>query len=167
MLLRGYLSKPVHELLDAYQVLPKHMLVLGGPAPHFAARLNEMSDFTVEVVPQWQVANAAGAGMARTTCEVTLFADTERGIASAPEEDFYKPIRSGFSRQDAMELASELLRAKAIREGADTNDLEIDILEDVQFNMVRDFYTTGRNIRVKVQIKPGAISGFNREAGLC
>jgi N-methylhydantoinase A len=158
-------SKPVytvHELLDGYQVLPKQMLVLGGPAPHFAARLEEMSDFAVRVVPPWQVANAVGAAMARTTCEVTLFADTERGIVSAPEEDYYKPIRGAFFRQDAMELAGELLRAKAIREGADTSDLEIDTLEDVQFNMVRDFYTTGRNIRVKVQIKPGLSHEYRR-----
>jgi N-methylhydantoinase A len=158
-------SKPVytvHELLDGYQVLPKQMLVLGGPAPHFAARLEEMSDFAVQVVPQWHVANAVGAAMARTTCEVTLFADTERGIVSAPEEDYYKPIRGAFFRQDATELAAELLRAKAIREGADTDDLEIDTLEDVQFNMVRDFYTTGRNIRVKVQIKPGLTHEYRR-----
>jgi len=26
--------------------------------------------------------------------------------------------------------------------------------------MVRDFYTTGKNIRVKLQVKPGLIAGF-------
>jgi N-methylhydantoinase A len=159
----GVNSKPVytvHEMLDGYQLLPKQMLVLGGPAPYFAALLEEISDFAVKVVPRWQVANAVGAATARTTCEVTLFADTERGIASAPEEDFYKPIRSSFGHDDAIELAFELLKAKAVREGADTRDLEIDILEDLQFNMVRDFRTTGRNIRLKVQIKPGVIHDY-------
>ncbi len=161
-------SKPVytvHELLDGYQVLPRQMLVLGGPAPHFAGRLQELSDFDVRVVPRWQVANAVGAAIARTTCEVTLLADTERGIASAPEEDFYKPIKSSFDRHGAIQLAYDLLMAKAVREGADTRDLEIDILEDLQFNMVRDFYNAGRNIRIKVQVKPGLIHDYRSVAG--
>ncbi len=152
----------VHELLDGYQINPDHILVLGGPAAHFADYLRAATDSAVEVVPRWQVANAVGAAIARTTCEVSLFADTERGIASAPEEDFYQPIRSTFGRQEAIELAHDLLRAKAIREGADDRDLEIDLVEDSQFNMVRGFHTTGRNIRIKVQIRPGLIHDYRR-----
>jgi N-methylhydantoinase A/oxoprolinase/acetone carboxylase beta subunit len=158
-------SKPVytvHELLDGYQVQPRHLLVLGGPAPQFAGRLAELSDYQVRVVPRWQVANAIGAAIARTTCEVTLFADTERGVASAPEENFHRSIKADFSKQHAIDLAFDLLRAKALREGADDRDLEMDLLEDLQFNMVRDFRTTGRNIRVKVQIKPGLIHDYRR-----
>lgn len=158
-------SKPVytvHELLDGYQVNPKHILVLGGPAPHFAGYLQAATDSSVQVVPRWQVANAVGAAIARTTCEVTLFADTERGVAAAPEENFYRPVQKVFGRQEALELAFELLRAKAIREGADHRDLEMDLVEDLQFNMVRDFYTTGRNIRIKVQIRPGLIHDYRR-----
>jgi N-methylhydantoinase A/oxoprolinase/acetone carboxylase beta subunit len=153
-------SKPVytvHELLDGYQVRPRHLMVLGGPALQFAERLATLSDFQVKLVPRWQVANAIGAAMARTTSEVTLFADTERKIAVAPEEDFRQPISSHFNKQDAVELAMGLLREKALREGADIHDLELDVLEEVQFNMVRGFSTAGRNIRVKVQIKPGLI----------
>jgi len=153
-------SKPVytvHELLDGYQVRPRHLMVLGGPALQFAERLATLSDFQVKVVPRWQVANAIGAAMARTTSEVTLFADTERKMAVAPEEDFRQTISSHFNKQDAVELAMGLLREKALREGADLHDLELDVLEEVQFNMVRGFSTAGRNIRVKVQIKPGLI----------
>jgi len=153
-------SKPVytvHELLEGYQVRPRHLLVLGGPAPQFAERLAALSDFQVAVVPRWQVANAIGAAIARTTSEVTLFADTERKMAVAPEEDFRQPVSSHFNKQDAVELAMGLLREKALREGADIHDLELDVLEEVQFNMVRGFSTVGRNIRVKVQIKPGLI----------
>jgi N-methylhydantoinase A len=40
----------------------------------------------------------------------------------------------------------------------------MEVIEDVQFNMVRDFYTTGRNIRVKVQVKPGLIPEFRNIA---
>ena len=53
---------------------------------------------------------------------------------------------------------------KAPREGpklgAPEEDLEIEVVEDQEFNMVRGFYTTGKNIRVKVQVKPGLIAGF-------
>jgi hypothetical protein len=34
------------------------------------------------------------------------------------------------------------------------------VIEDSQFNMVRGFYTAGKNIRVKVQVRPGLISGY-------
>ncbi len=156
-------TKPVytvHELLEGYRVRPKELLVLGGPAPHFAERMASLSDYTVRVVPQWHVANAVGAALARTTCEVSLFADTERGIASAPEEAFYQPIKRDFDKKHAIDLALELLTEKALREGADRDDLETEILEEHQFNMVRGFYTTGKNFRIKVQIKPGLIAQY-------
>jgi hypothetical protein len=146
--------------MEGHQVRPSRILVLGGPAQHFAEGLKELSSYEVNVVPQWEVANAIGAALARITCEVTLFADTERGMATAPEEDFYQPVKGDFRMQQAKDLAGELLQAKALREGADARDLEVELLEELQFNMVRGFYTTGRNIRVKVQVKPGLIHQY-------
>lgn len=160
-------SKPVYtiqELMEGYQVNPSQVLVLGGPAPYFAPGLALFSGLDVRTVPEWQVANAIGAALARMTCELTLFIDTERGIASAPEDGFYQPIKGDFRKQEAVDLACELLRAKALREGAETQDLETELIEELQFNMVRGFYTTGRNIRVKVQVKPGLIHRY-RGAG--
>jgi len=157
-------SKPVytvHELMEGYCVKPATILVLGGPAPYFAKAFEKMSDYRVRVVPKWTVANAIGAALARTTCEVTLFADTERRIASAPGENYFEPIDRGFSRSDAIDLALELLRQKAIERGADPDHLETEIIEDMEFNMVRGFSTIGKNIRVKVQVKPGLIKGYD------
>jgi N-methylhydantoinase A len=156
-------SKPVYtvkELLSGYQVNPGEILVLGGPAPHFAHRLASMTDFEVHVVPQWHVANAIGAALAKNTCEVTLFADTERGIAVAPGEDFMTSIRRDFSLKAAVELAGDLLRTKCLGEGAREAELEMEVVEELQFNMIRDSYTIGRNIRVKVQVKPGLIPEY-------
>ncbi len=150
----------VHELLEGYQVKPNEILVIGGPAPFFAPRLGELSGLPVRVVPKWELANAIGAALARTTSELTLFVDTERGIASAPEEDFYQPVENDFTMERAVGLAKDLLEKKALREGADPADLEIEFLEQQQFNMVRTFTTTGRNIRVKAQAKPGLISRY-------
>lgn len=156
-------SKPVytvHELLEGYQVRPSEILVLGGPAPHFAFRLAMLTDFEVHVVPQWQVANAVGAALARTTCEVSLFSDTERGFVIAPEEDFSQSVKRDYGKEEALQLAFELLRQKCMRQGAGECPLEMEVLENAEFNMVRGFHTTGRNIRVRVQVKPGLIPEY-------
>jgi N-methylhydantoinase A/oxoprolinase/acetone carboxylase beta subunit len=157
-------SKPVytvHELQEGYVVRPKSILVLGGPAPYFARYLENVSDYRVRVVPRWKVANAIGAALARTTCEVTFFADTERRIARAPEENFSQTIGHEFDTDAAIRQAFELLRAKAIKRGANADYLEMEVLESLQFNMVRGFTTTGKNIRIKVQVTPGLIHGYD------
>jgi len=155
----------VHEFLESYQVSPTELLVLGGPASCFASKLSEVSSLPVRVVPNARVANALGAALARTTCEITLFVDTERRVASAPEESFYKPVDDRFSVKDARELAFSLLRTKALQSGAKMEDIDMEVTEELQFNMVRGFYTTGRNIRVKVQVKPGLISEYKQITG--
>jgi hypothetical protein len=38
----------------------------------------------------------------------------------------------------------------------------MEVLETLEFNMVRGFNTTGKNIRVKVQVKPGLINGYDQ-----
>jgi len=158
-------SKPVytiHELLEGYTVQPTSILILGGPAPYLAKYLAGVSDFSIKVVPRWQVANAIGAALARTTCEVTLFADTQRQTAEAPEENFSRRIDQGFDREAAISQALDLLKAKAIDRGANAEHLEMEVLEALQFNMVRGFNTIGKNIRIKVQVKPGLIHGYDQ-----
>jgi hypothetical protein len=41
----------------------------------------------------------------------------------------------------------------------------MEVTENLQFNMVRGFNTTGKNIRVRVQVKPGLIHGYDPIAG--
>ena len=106
------------------------------------------------------MANAIGAALARTTCEVNLFADTQQGIAEAPEEDYNQRIDRNFDSEAAVRQALILLREKAIQRGAIPDNLETEIVEALQFNMVRGFESTGKNIRVKVQVKPGLINGY-------
>jgi N-methylhydantoinase A len=151
----------VHEMLEGHQVRPGELLVLGGPALYFAQCFSELSDFDVRVVPRWDVANAIGAGLSRTTSEVVLFADTEQNIVAAPEENFSRQVNKTFSKKDATSLAFDLLRDKALKKGANPDYLEMEVVEDLEFNMVRGFYTTGKNIRIKAQVKPGLIHGFD------
>ena len=157
-------GKPVytlHELKEGYQVQPRSIFVLGGPAPYFAGHLQRLTPMRVHIVPRWQVANAIGAALARTTCEVEFFADTERRVASAPAENYLQPVTTGYNLEAATAQALELLRAKALERGANPDYLEMEVVESQQFNMVRGFNTAGKNIRVRAQVKPGLIHGYD------
>ena len=156
-------QKPVytiHELQEGYRLNPKKILILGGPAPFFAEALRKLSGFDVQVVPKWSVANAIGAALARTTCEVTLFADTEQGKLLSPGENYQTDIQQNFTEKEAVEIAFALLRDKAVKRGANPDHLEMEIIEKNQFNMVRGFSTSGKNIRIRAQVKPGLIHGY-------
>jgi N-methylhydantoinase A/oxoprolinase/acetone carboxylase beta subunit len=155
----------IHEMQEGYEVRPATILVLGGPAPLFAEHLEALSTYKVGVVPRWAVANAIGAALARTTCEVVLYADTEQGVVSAPEENFTERIDRSFDRGKARQLALDLLQRKAVARGANPEYLEMEVTEDLQFNMVRGFHTTGRNIRIRAQVQPGLIHGYDPVAG--
>ncbi len=115
-------------------------------------------------MPQWHVANAIGAAMAKNTSEVTLFADTERGIALAPEEAFSRRVGKDFDRKTrnlaCLRAAPGKMR-QSRRLGIRTRS---EVVEDIQFNMVRGFYYRGRNIRVKVQTRPGLIPEYQELA---
>jgi N-methylhydantoinase A/oxoprolinase/acetone carboxylase beta subunit len=157
-------AKPVytlHEFKEGYQVRPRSVLVLGGPAPCFAKHLQRLTPMRVRVVPRWQVANAIGAALARTTCEVGLFADTEQRVVSAPAENFRQPIADGYDLEAATAQALDLLRVKALARGANPDYLEMEVVESQQFNMVRGSTTAGKNIRVRAQVKPGLIHGYD------
>ncbi len=161
-------SKPVytvHELWEGSEVRPEELLVLGGPAPHFAEQLSGMFSGRVRVVPHWQVANAIGCALARTTTELTLFADTAQRIITIPGEHYSADVSSHFELEDARQMALDMLREKALRRGAVADQLKTEIIEESEFNMVRGFHTMGKNIRVKAQIKPGLIDGYDITQG--
>ena len=158
-------QKPVytiHELQEGIHLNPKQILILGGPAPFFAEEIKRQSSYGVQVIPKWSVANAIGAALARTTSEVTLFADTEQCNLLAPGENYTACIQKNFSAQEAIDIAFDLLRNKAVGRGANPEHLEMELLENMQFNMIRGFSTTGKNIRIRAQVKPGLIHGYEK-----
>jgi N-methylhydantoinase A len=160
-------SKPVYtvkELIHAHKVRPVEILALGGPAPFLAPHIAKLTGIQTCAVPQWHVASALGAAMAKNTSEVTLFADTQRGIALAPEESFERRVGKDFDRKAAISLAFELLREKCVKAGVPESELDFEVVEDIQFNMVRGFHTAGLNIRVKVQTRPGLIPEYRELA---
>ncbi|MCP3872804.1 MAG: hydantoinase/oxoprolinase family protein [Desulfobacteraceae bacterium] len=157
-------SKPVytvHEFLEGYKISPRKILLLGGPALYFAKKIEELYHIETVAVPESSVANAIGAALARTTCEVSLNADTEQGIVTAHEEDFAEPISKTYSDDDLMEAAYTLLKEKAMNSGADPDNLdEVEVVEFQKFNIVRNFSPRGKIFRTKMQLKPGLIKGF-------
>jgi len=155
-------NKPVytiHELLEGKKLDPRKLFVIGGPAPAIARNLGRLLGCTPIVPEHAEVANAVGAALARTTAELTVHADTERRTLSIVEEGILIDIPPTFSRDDAVRIGREKLREKALRMGAAETDLDIEVIEDQTFNMVREYCTTGRNIRIKLQIKPGFVKG--------
>jgi len=82
------------------------------------------------------------------------------------EEGVQTSIPREFTREDAIDICEDKLRDRALRMGAREDDLDIEIIEDQAFNMVRGMgYTAGKNIRIKAQVKPGLIAGFKKEGG--
>lgn len=153
----------VHEILEGKTITPTVTYVVGGPAGPMASYLEKIQGIPARVPEYAEVANAIGAALARTTTEVTLLADTEKGEVTIAEEGIQTPISRGFTHQEAIGLCEGTLRARALRMGAREDDLNVEIIEDQVFNMIRGMgYTTGRNIRIKAQVKPGLITGFRQ-----
>ena len=153
-------NKPVytiHELLEGKVIQPRILYVVGGPAaiaPFIAQNLG----YPYSIPDHSEVSNALGVAVARTTAEITILADTEKRELIFSEEGLVQSIPRSFSMADAVEIGKKALHEKAVRMGARPQDIIMEVTESQEFNMIRDFCTTGKNIRVKVQIKPGLIS---------
>lgn len=154
-------NKPVYtifELLEGKTIRPQFVHVVGGPAKALAPGIAKCLGLAYRIPEHPEVANALGAALARTTTEVTVLADTEKEELIISEEGIFQKIHSKFSAADVISTGKEVLKQRALRMGANMNELEMEVEELQEFNMVRDFYTTGKNIRAKVQIRPGLIS---------
>ena len=157
----------VHEMLYEKRLNPQHLYVVGGPAGVLAPALGKLLGCKAHVPVHAEVSNAIGAALARTTSEMTLVADTEHRTLTICEDGLQTAISPRFTMEDAIRIGSEQLRAKVLKMGASEEDLEIEVVEAQEFNMVREYSTTGKNIRVKVQIKPGCIADLKRGNDLC
>jgi N-methylhydantoinase A len=157
----------IHEMLEGKRLNPHLLYVVGGPAEPLAAELGRLLNCEPRIPLHAEVANAVGAALARTTAELTIHADTERNLLTIAEEGFQCTIEPTFTSKDAIRIGTEKLRGKAREMGAAEEDIEIEVVEFQEFNMVREYHTAGKNIRVKVQIKPGAIAGFKEGMSLC
>lgn len=153
-------SHPVYtikELLYGKKVKPKVIKVIGGPSKSLSTILNKKFNLPCYYPKNYQVANAVGAALARPTTEITMLIDTSKKIISVPELNYYEKTNIDYTLDSAKKKALELINEKAKSIGANYGNFESEITEESSFNMVRGFYTIGKNIRVKAQIKPGLI----------
>jgi len=153
----------IHEMLEGRKLQPKELYLVGGPAEVMATPLADLLSCVPLIPRHAEVANAIGAALARTTAEITLLADTERRILTIGEEGAVITIPQRFTKSDVIRIGQEKLREKAISMGAKEEDLQVEVVEEQEFNMIKEYTTVGKNIRVKLQIKPGLISGYEKE----
>lgn len=159
-LLNNINSRPVYtvkELLYGKKIKPKVINIIGGPAKALASVLEEKFNIPCRYPENYHVANAVGAALSRTTTEITMTVDTARGVLSVPEMGIYENVNRSFTLDMARDKAIKLLEQNAQKLGATEGEIEPDITEESSFNMVRGFFTSGKNMRIKAQVKPGLI----------
>lgn len=147
-------SQPVYtieELLHGKEIKPKEIKIIGGPAKVMSSILEKKMGIPCEYPEDYELANAIGACLSKPTREINLLADSQKGILSIPELGIYEKINKRYDQKKTEERAIEILR------DLDKEDSEIEIIESNSFNMIDGFRTTGKNIRVKAQIRPSLI----------
>ncbi len=154
-------QKPVYtinELLTGKEIRPTRVYVMGGPALAFQPLLLQAFGLEVEVPDNYDVANAVGAALTRTTCDLELFADTQKRQLFFPALGEERSIGSSYTLEQAekdtrkrlLAYLEEIMPQEAARLGD-----AVETIEANSFNMVDHYGGSGRNIRVKCQIKPG------------
>lgn len=153
-------SKPVytiHELLEGKVLNPQQLIAVGGPAPYLAQQVGELLSMPAVVPEDSEVINACGAAMARTTVELNLLADTKLQQLIFAEDGRKVSISSRATVDDVVAAGQERLLEIARASGAREEDLEIEVADCQSFNVIDGYSTVGKNIRVRLQIKPGLI----------
>lgn len=162
-LLSSINSKPVYtikELLKDQKNKPKLIHIIGGPAKVLAPILEKEFKLPCYYPQNYDVANAVGAALSKTTAKITLFADTTQKRMSIPELGIYNKISKRYTLDDAREEALEHLVKHAEKLGASEENIETEIIQESSFNMIRGFSTSGHNFRIEAQVKPGLTNKF-------
>ncbi|HBW16657.1 MAG TPA: hydantoinase [Desulfovibrio sp.] len=153
-------ARPVYtimELLQGRRVDPVRAYVMGGPAEVLRPLLADALGRRVDVPEQYAVANAIGAALTRTTAELELFADTEKGVLFIPTLDVRREVGTRYDIEAAKRDAGQALLEHLASLRVDDDEAAVEVVEATSFNMVDDYGTAGRNIRVKCQVRPGIL----------
>ena len=154
-------SKPVytiHELVEDKRVVPKKVYLMGGPAKAMKMPIFRQFQLSTEVPAHYEVANAIGAALTRTTWELELFADTQRHVLFIPSLSYRENVHSSYNLKDAKKDAVNQLTMQLDSMGVFLRDEDAQITHASSFNMVEGMGQVGRNIRVKCQVRPGVVA---------
>jgi len=152
----------IYEMLHPDLVVPKQIMVIGGPALLLKPYIEEAFQLKCVVPEHAMVANALGAALARTTAQLTMLADTQLGRFVCPELGIDDEISHRVCIEDLKVMGENAMKDNAEFLGL-SDDIEISILEEQSFNMVRGFSTTGKNMRLKIQTNPGIINEWRSQ----
>jgi N-methylhydantoinase A/oxoprolinase/acetone carboxylase beta subunit len=153
----------IYEMLHPETVKPEKLVLIGGPALALKPFIEDELGIACVVPENYDVANAIGAAVSKTTARITLLADTQRKQMICPELEAEDIISPAFTIEDLKSTGEKLLNRHAVFLGL-ADDYGIDIVEEQCFNMVSGFRTVGRNMRLKLQTRPGIIPEFRKKA---
>lgn len=152
-------SRPIYTLaaLKAVrQARPERACLVGGPSQCLCERVSTALGLPVEIAPYSQVANAIGAALTIPTASLETYADTGKGIFSAPALNYDEKIGKNFSLQEAKQKALELLQLQLQAEGI--GDAPVEVVEADLFATLDDYGRGSKDMRVACQIRPGIVA---------
>lgn len=152
----------IYEMLHPETVKPDKLILIGGPALALKTFIEEELGIPCVVPENFDVANAIGAAVSKTTARITLLADTQRKQMICPELEAEDIIPTTYMIEDLKSSGERLLKKNAVFLGL-ADDYGIDVVEEQCFNMVSGFRTVGRNMRLKLQTRPGIIPEFRKK----
>jgi len=151
-------SKPVytiHEMLDNKKISPSIIYAMGGPADGLATILQKEFKLDVIIPDNYQVANAIGAALSKTTLDMQLFADTTKEKLFISGLNLEKNISSSYTKLDAERDIKKYFIQYMNDLSIKISIEDVDIVESTEFNMVSGYSMSGKDIRIKAQLKPG------------
>ncbi len=152
----------IHEMLHPETIVPRKVMVIGGPSQHLKQDIETAFEMECQVPEHSEVANALGAALARTTATITMLADTQLKRLNCPELDITRPIEDTLTLEELRDIGIRTLKENAAELGL-APDAVMDVVEEQSFNMVRGFSTIGRNLRLKIQTRPGIIRSWSKQ----
>ncbi|MHC1716197.1 MAG: hydantoinase/oxoprolinase family protein [Acidaminococcaceae bacterium] len=145
----------VNDVIKGTEFIPEKLIGVGGGAPGLIPVLAMKMGLPVEIPVGAMVANAVGAAVSRPTLTATLRVDTTEGYYIIPEAGIREKIQRGFSRTTAEEILSDWLLEQAEKWQMEARNVEVMAYEE--FPTIHNYYTTGKIIYLKMQLKPGIL----------
>lgn len=145
----------VNDVIKGKEFVPEKLIGVGGGAPGLIPVLGLKMGLPVEIPAGAMVANAVGAAVSRPTLTATLRVDTTEGYYIIPEAGIREKIQRGFSRTTAEEILAAWLIEQAEKWQMEARNVEVMAYEE--FPTIHNYYTTGKIIYLKMQLKPGIL----------
>lgn len=154
-------SRPIYTLAGlkaAKEARPALACLVGGPAACARERLASALGIKTLVAPHADVANAIGAALTRPTASLEIYADTGKGVLSAPALNFQERIPASYTLEKAKERGLELLKLMLAADGA--QDANVEVVEADLFATLDDYGRGAKDMRVSCQATPGIVASI-------